>query len=198
MSEDSKLMAAVKRLNLGGVENVLAEGVAINEQDDEGATALMHACLNGHYRIAKLLIENGADVQLKDNDSAAAITWAAWGGAGDVMQLLIKNGANLEEKDKEGFTPLMGVAEGGRPPARYREAVRTLLSLGASLETRNNHGETALDVAARAGNPETLRILEAARVERREAAEAAQQALVQTRQAQLRTRAKPMRPGGPA
>jgi ankyrin repeat protein len=42
--------------------NIATQVGSIEETDNDGATALMHACNNGHVEIAKLLIEKKADV----------------------------------------------------------------------------------------------------------------------------------------
>ena len=44
--------------------------VEINERDNSDYTPLNLACVNGHYKIAQLLIDGNADVNLYDDDQA--------------------------------------------------------------------------------------------------------------------------------
>ena len=52
------------------VEKSLANGVDVNQQDDEGYSALHAAAENGYLEIVKLLVESGADIQHKTEYTA--------------------------------------------------------------------------------------------------------------------------------
>ena len=47
---------------------LLEKGAALDAKDENGRTALMWACANGHVEAARLLLEKGADRTLADND----------------------------------------------------------------------------------------------------------------------------------
>lgn len=83
MDEDVKqLLAEVSDGNLDKVRALLLSGKIDLEQGDEnGLSPLLMAAYKGHYEIAKLLIEHGADVNYaKHNHKYSALMFAAIGG----------------------------------------------------------------------------------------------------------------------
>lgn len=58
------LITAVNSGKVKAVSALLAAGAEVNAPDAEGNTALMHAVVNGHYAMVKLLLEQGADPAL--------------------------------------------------------------------------------------------------------------------------------------
>ena len=52
------------------VEKSLANGVDVNQQDDEGYSALQAAAENGNLDVVKLLVEKGANVAYKGEYTA--------------------------------------------------------------------------------------------------------------------------------
>ena len=77
-------------------------------------------------RIAKLLIEGGADVNAKDKDDSTSLHWAAaWGHTG-IVALLIAHGADVNAKNKGGEMPLHRATNNG-----YLEIVNLLNRHGA-------------------------------------------------------------------
>ncbi len=60
----------------------------------------------GHFEIAKLLIEAGCDVNMEDNTGQTAIFYAAREGRVDMCDLLVSTGASVNKQDKRKQTPL--------------------------------------------------------------------------------------------
>ena len=65
------------------VEKSLANGVDVNQTDEEGYSALHAAAENGYLDVVKLLVEKGADVQHKTQYTALEL--AEMAGNADVI-----------------------------------------------------------------------------------------------------------------
>ena len=65
----------------------------IDAKNNDNDTALMFACKNGSYIIAKLLVYKGADVNIKNNDGETAYTLARDYDHDRIVKLLYKAGA---------------------------------------------------------------------------------------------------------
>jgi hypothetical protein len=72
------LIDAAQHDNLQTAQSILDRNQdVVNKRDASGATALHYAALSGHRRIAKLLVERGADVNVRDGQFGATPTgWA--------------------------------------------------------------------------------------------------------------------------
>ncbi|CAH1241010.1 ANK2 [Branchiostoma lanceolatum] len=139
----------VRAAREGDIEKVrrgLEEGVNVNDEDSDGATALHQACRWGHDRVVELLIKNGADL----NRGNTALKDACGFGQVKVVELLIKNGADLNVTDKAGITALHQACIGG-----HDEVVGLLIKNGADL----NAGITALHNACIRGPGKVVELL---------------------------------------
>ena len=71
----------------------------INDQERNGASALIHSAIKGNLELTKLLIENGADVDEKDRNGWTAMKWAIEKGHADVV-LFLRSKSSPSEKDR--------------------------------------------------------------------------------------------------
>ena len=127
----------------------------INDQNNNGKTALMYAAENGLTETAKLLLEHGANINAQDNRGATALMYAAEKGWTKTVKLLLDHGADVNTKDKEGLTVLMYAAENGRT-----KTVKFLLKYwGADVNAKDNSGKTALMYVAENGHSELVKLL---------------------------------------
>jgi ankyrin repeat protein len=73
----NRLIEAAKR---GDEEDVISllqrNSELINQRDEVGATALHYAAFGGHRKVAKLLVDRGADINARDGQFGA--TPAGW------------------------------------------------------------------------------------------------------------------------
>ncbi|MEC8881911.1 MAG: ankyrin repeat domain-containing protein [Pseudomonadota bacterium] len=85
----------------------------IDIADEHGVTALAHACGEGHYEIAKLLIDNGAKEDKKDKYGMTALAYACGEGHYEIAKLLTES--NIEEsiERKDIVTALMYACKRG-------------------------------------------------------------------------------------
>jgi hypothetical protein len=68
---------------------------AINAQDSYSRDSLIYAAEHGHYEIAKLLLDKGADVNAQGGYYGNALYAALQGGYQTVAKLLLDNGASV-------------------------------------------------------------------------------------------------------
>ncbi|CAM9322541.1 unnamed protein product [Ectocarpus sp. 4 AP-2014] len=136
---------------------VLAGGtVDINRRNSHGATPLMMAVHNGHSRIAKILIEKGANVSMADKQGFTALHFCCAREEDDaIVKLLAKAGADLDAIiPAEGSTPLHRATHNGS-----LKVVRALIEAGANPDTQLPDGATALHIAAEEGQVAVMREL---------------------------------------
>uniref|UniRef100_A0A3Q3CTZ7 Uncharacterized protein n=1 Tax=Haplochromis burtoni TaxID=8153 RepID=A0A3Q3CTZ7_HAPBU len=72
-------------LFLGSLEGsftrlLLEKGADVNCQDEDGRTALSHACEMGHLDVVKLLVQFNADPDITDSWGNSALMYAAFSG----------------------------------------------------------------------------------------------------------------------
>ena len=103
------------------------------------------ATQNGHYAVAKVLVDAGADVDIKDDTHGCTpLHLAASNNHLAIMKLLLSNGAMVDAQDKRGFTPLLMAAT-----EDYFDAVRLLVEHGANVSLPvGQQGMTALHLIA--------------------------------------------------
>ena len=87
----------------------------INQTDDNGYTALIWACLLGHFDDTALLLEHGAITNVTSLSGLTALHAAAEKGYIDIVTLLLDCGADVNSQPETGLqeTPLMVAAANG-------------------------------------------------------------------------------------
>jgi len=100
------IMTAVLSDNLEVVKQHIKAGTDLNKKDAmSGSTPLITAASFGKEKIAKALIDAGADLGIKNNDGATALHTAAFFGRVEIVQLLIDANADRSAKNNFGATP---------------------------------------------------------------------------------------------
>ena len=103
------LHSAAYHGNLEMVQVLLEYGVDVDCPNQYGSTPLNYAPRYGHRnaaKIARLLIERGADSNTRGYDGDTPLHQASQCGMIDIARLLIEHGANIEAKNDIGSTPL--------------------------------------------------------------------------------------------
>ena len=91
------------------VQILLEYGVDVDCPDEFSRTPLNYASQNGHRndaRVARLLIERGADTNTRSYEGGTPLHCASVYGRIEIARLLIEHGANVEVKNDYGKTPL--------------------------------------------------------------------------------------------
>lgn len=98
------LIDYVKLGNITKVQELIAQGVDLNVQDEYGYTALIWAASYSNPDIAKVLLNAGADDEITDVDKHNALYWANYYGHPEIIELLNKNldGKKVLTKKKKG------------------------------------------------------------------------------------------------
>ncbi len=182
MGGNTALTLASREGNLEAVQALIASKVDVNEPNaGDKTTPLITAICNGHYDVAKFLVDYGADVNQASIDGLTPLyavidaqyapqTWTPNAITGqeqntyiDLMNTLIEKGANVNAKltKKLWFRPThhdecwIGTA-GSTPFWRAAQALdlaamKLLVSRGADPKIPNLDGDNALMVAAGLG-----------------------------------------------
>ncbi len=91
--EVTPLLEAIKTRDTERAARLIASGVSLEAQDNDGNAPLMRAAWHGRVEIVRLLIAAGADVNAQDNDGATALSIAKLKGNTEMVRLLSEAGA---------------------------------------------------------------------------------------------------------
>ncbi|MBK1721063.1 hypothetical protein CKO23_02195 [Thiocystis violacea] len=142
------LYSAVHTGDLDQVMRHLYWDTDVNQADVNGDYPLHVAARDGRVRIARELVEHGADPQTRDAAGQTAMRVALTNGRTQVAQMLIEHGAALDAQAMLAELVEAGVAD--------RDSFALLLRRGASLNQRDAGGRTLLHLAIAAGQLDTV------------------------------------------
>lgn len=126
------LQLAVLNDDIEMVRLLIADGAEIDARGRYGATPLSCASIRGHYDIAELLVDEGADVNFRaetDDLGETPLHQAAVKGYTDIVELLLDNGAEIDAPGIGGTTPLHMATVPG-----HLEVMEILLNRGAQVD----------------------------------------------------------------
>ena len=161
---DSMLHRATKSGFVSGVQILLGLKADMNGLDAKGSTPLCIATMdavqdsdggNGHLKIAKILLEHGANPSIPGESGDTPLHWAAHQGCDELMDLLIKARADVNALNDYLESPLCLSLD-------VNEKVGALLALlryGVDLSWQDKLGRTALHITAWHGKVKYLEIL---------------------------------------
>ena len=113
-------------------------------------TPLHLATKNGRLKMARFLLDRGADIQAKNDIGESPLHLAAQNNARDTAALLLDRGAYIQARDKHGNTPLHDAAW-----KNARDMAAWLVERGADITVKDNDGNTPLHDAAWSNARET-------------------------------------------
>jgi ankyrin repeat protein len=155
---DTRLVAAMKSRDFATVRSFVSEGVGVNAQDAETASALHWAAHWNDLDAVKLLLSAGGNPNLANRFGITPMHEAAIVGNAAMLKLMLEAGGDANATFGEGETVLMTAARAGNA-----EAVRALLAHGGDAEAAEGwHGQTALMWAASEGHADVVGLLIAA------------------------------------
>jgi ankyrin repeat protein len=117
----------------------------------DNKTALSIASQMGHSKVARFLLEHGADMEIRDSIGWGPLRQASSEGHVEVVQLLLEFGADVEAKNQYNNNALMFASVRG-----HLAVVRVLLEHGANVKARVYNNMTPLHFASEAGVAQIL------------------------------------------
>ncbi len=144
----SGLMSAITLKHTGTVKLLIDAGADVNfNLVGGGLTALMITVMNSNSKLAKILIEAGADY-------IAILAKAASEGDVNTVTLLINAGADINTADNNNLNALSYATAVGQT-----EMVKLLIDAGADVNIAVEKNVTALTAAVSGGHTEIVKLL---------------------------------------
>jgi ankyrin repeat protein len=152
---DTRLVAAMKKRDVAAVRALAAEGVGVNAQDAESASALHWAAHWNDLAAVRALLAAGAEPNLANRFGVTPLHEAATVNNAVMLEAMLDAGGNPNAELGEGETVLMTAARAGNAAA-----VRALLAHGANPDAAERwRGQTALMWAAIENHAEVIELL---------------------------------------
>lgn len=137
------------------IDMLIKLGANVNAVEKNDNTPLMMACAFGHEKIARLLIDKGANIHQKNDKGCDALMIASWIGYNEkILELLLEKGADVHQKNEDGETALHKAAFNGS-----KEFVRILLDNGANIDELDGSYVGPLEKAYLGKNKEVFEYL---------------------------------------
>lgn len=140
MNSSTSLHTALLNGQLEFAQIIIEQGDLINEQDENGETALFLAV--EFDNIFEKLINAGANVNIPNNLGETPLHEVAANGTTKLGRLLLDNGANIEGQNHLQQTPLHLAAAHGN-----QEIASLLIERGANVNKRDIKSKTPLHYA---------------------------------------------------
>ena len=142
------LYRAVQTGDLDQVKRHIYWETDVSQPDAEGDYPLHVAARDGRVRIARALVEDGADPGALNGADHTALRVALGHGKTQVAQMLIEHGAALDAQAMLAELVLAGISD--------RDSFELLLRRGVDLSRRDPTGRTLLHLAIDAGHLSTV------------------------------------------
>jgi ankyrin repeat protein len=147
------LHIAIRTRNEEFARLLVEAGAPLDTRDFFDRTLVIWASMNEQPRVARLMLERGANPNGK-YDRTPALSWAVVTANREAIDALLGAGASPDAPDEDRNAPLHHAARMGDV-----EVTRALLAAGATVSARNKAGRTPLMEAARLGQAEIVEAL---------------------------------------
>jgi ankyrin repeat protein/predicted methyltransferase len=130
------------------MQRLITKGADVNARLDRGFTSLHWVAISGDLKVARLLIDHGADPSAYDKGGYGTVLQIAinFGRSEEMAKLLVESGAKLNQKSSFGNSELHLAAMKG-----YADLTRLLIKHGADVHAVNEYDRAALYYAAKHG-----------------------------------------------
>merc|ERR1719443_350215 len=89
------------RTTLDALKFLVDSEAEMEAKDENGWTALLHACRNSRQDAVKFLVDSKASVKARATDGKTVLMLAAMEGADHLVYTLYKHGAEVVKKDEQ-------------------------------------------------------------------------------------------------
>jgi hypothetical protein len=151
------LQRAVEAGQEDRVEELLRQDIDVNERAEAGWTALLYAAAQGYPRIARLLLDAGANPDMGNVLGITPLIYGARYGNLEVCSILLEYGANTDVQDVDGRTALMVATRQGQV-----DVAQMLLKAGGNVAIKDHYDMTALDIAQKYKQGEIAKLIRTA------------------------------------
>lgn len=127
------LSIAINNKHNNCIKMLLANGVNVDEIQDDGWTPLNSASALGYSKCVKTLLAGEADVNVKNSIGHTPLHHASMNGHYDCIMMLLDHNANINAKDWMGNIPLHLIT----PISRNRNCIKLLVNKGANIYEEN-------------------------------------------------------------
>jgi len=127
----------------------------------KGSTALHYAANDGKLKLARRLIERGADVNTSNARwFRSVLSWAANNARMETIEFLLERGIRPDSLDALHAAAWGGSARGKGMEQEYAASLKLLIEAGADMNDRRHcNGRTPLGVALESGNIGAIQFL---------------------------------------
>jgi len=162
------------------VKNLVEYGVDVNKGDSVNHnTPLIYACIHDRLKIAKYLLDHGANLDMKNNSGDMPIFICSKNGNEAIVQCLVEHGVDINRFNLNGDAPLHVACAGDKTVTinyilkngkfgkiKYTKRnvgniniIRYFIQHGADINVRNSNGDSPLHIACRHNNFEIVNCL---------------------------------------
>lgn len=128
--------------------------IDITVANEKYLPSLLAACAHGHEKVARLLLDEGADAGLAKANGWNCLMESCKSNHSNLIALLLDHGASINQAKADGWTPLHISCKEGRS-----NIVRTLLEQKAAVNQRTRDEWSALMIASKNGREEIVSML---------------------------------------
>jgi ankyrin repeat protein len=129
-----------------GIELIFRHTGNLDVTDRNGRTALMTACLLGHEKKVRFMLQNPDHITARDHMGMSAFLDAVISQSTHIIDTLISHGVDVHETNDAGDNALLIAVQ---TPTPNTKVIKTLLEQDIDCTLKNSHGRNALDVAAK-------------------------------------------------
>jgi ankyrin repeat protein len=137
---------------------LLQNGIDVNQQNNDGFTALITASIQGHKEIVEMLLKDeNIEINQQNKYGRTALIWASERGHKEIVQMLLQD-TNIQINQQDtvfGATALISASKNG-----HKEIVQMLLQdTNIEINQQGEYGDSALMLASENGHKEIVQML---------------------------------------